>query len=401
MPIKPRHITLPTAMLTLLIVGITVSHIFFQIAALFLLFYWFVEFRAGNSITVPFMEKFVFLYFVSGTIAVFLTENPLANLPHLMPHIILLAAIPLNWRFQQDGFPTEFIWKLLLGFTTLAAVTGLYFHFAGEPRTHGLNGGYFTLASVMIFSIPLILAESFRHAAPFPRNAWFVVAVGHLFALWWTFTRSAFLGMLGSLSLWILADLWQQYRQRTVTITSSITARGTLIFMLLVLIFTAKDPRINPLAQQLTTPSSNPQKSLDLTSGRASIYQDAWHFLQEDWENGHWVNLLLGHGLNSRNRLVQSPYTSWESDYVQALMNQGVVGLTLVIIIYLLFLKRAWQALRSPSVRRQASGAAAVAFWLMSFFTLKLTGFTDAAIFAVLTVLLHHLPDTPEPHFLP
>ncbi len=389
MHIKEEKLTLPGVLFIMLVAGITLTHIFFQIAALFLLFYWFVEFRAGNSIPLTLMEKFIFLYFISGTMAVFLTENPLANLPHLMPHIIVLSGIPLNWRFQRDGFPLPIIWNLLLGLTTLSALAGFYFHWAGEPRTHGLNGGYFTLASVMAFSIPFVLAQSFRQNNIFLRNVWLLVAVGHLMALWWTFTRSAFLGVLGALGLWTLMD-WRQQHRQGIRIAPSITARLMLMGFLLMLIFTASDPRINPLAHTPPSSSTAPQ-SLDLTSGRASIYQDVFHFLKEDWQKGNWLNLLLGHGLNSRNRMVQSPYTSWESDYFQALMNQGLWGLLLIIVIYFLFLKHAWHALLSKNPLLQAAGAAAVAFWLMSFFTLKLTGFTDAALFAVLTVFLKQL----------
>ncbi len=391
MPIKSNRLTMPAALLATLIAGITISHILFQAAAVFLLFYWFVEFRAGNSIHMSLMEKFLFLYFISGVFALFLTENPLGNLPHLMPHIILLSAIPLNWRFSRDGFPEDALINLTLFFTSVAALAGVGYHFAGSLRTHGFNGGYFTLASVMAFSIPIVLAESFRLHKGLSRNGMFLLSVVHLFAMWWTFTRSAFLGILGALTIWIAANVWQEVRKSGVlTLGATITARLTLIVLLFTLIFTARDSRINPLYNSPPSAAVS-AKSLDLTSGRASIYQDARHFLHQDWKEGHWINVLLGHGLNSRNRMVQSKFTSWESDYLQSLMNQGLVGLVLVIVIYGLFLKRAFRSLLSDNWRQQGVGAAALAFWLMSFFTLKLTGFTDAAIFAVLVVFLRQI----------
>ena len=394
MPTKTEKLTLPAALLVTIVAGITISHILFQAAAVFLLFYWFVEFRAGNSIHMPLMEKFVFLYFVSGVIAVFLTENPLGNLPHLMPHIVLLSAIPLNWRFNREGFPEGAIIAVILFFTSIAALAGVVFHFGGVERTHGFNGGYFTLASVMAFSIPMVLAESFRQERSLGRNGLFLLSVVHLFAMWWTFTRSAFLGFLGAMGIWLVADAWRELRRSGVfTLSGAVTARLVLMMVLLTLIFTAKDSRINPFYHP---PKSVAGKQLDLTSGRASIYQDARQFIQQDWQQGHWVNILLGHGLNSRNRMVQSKFTSWESDYLQAYMNQGIMGLLLVMVIYVLFLKRVFAALMSDNVRRQGVAAAGLAFWLMSFFTLKLTGFTDAAIFAVLVVLLQQIGRTEE-----
>ncbi|RMD90527.1 MAG: hypothetical protein D6813_09035, partial [Calditrichaeota bacterium] len=127
----------------------------------------------------------------------------------------------------------------------------------------------------------------------------------------------------------------------------------------------------------------------DLTSGRASIWRDAGRILQNDLNQMKLGYLLVGHGLKSRQRLVGNKYTSWESDYLQAMMDQGIVGLLLVLLFYFYMLQKAirtviWQTDRFL----QAAGVVIFQLWIMSFFTLKVISFIDAAIWVVLYVFL-------------
>ncbi|HFE63025.1 MAG TPA: hypothetical protein ENK14_01250, partial [Caldithrix sp.] len=260
----------------------------------------------------------------------------------------------------------------------------IYYHFLGAGRTTGFYGGPFTLASLMVFSIP-ITTGYLLSTNRLVRIALALSVLLQIFALWWSFTRSAFLALI--LGFFLLAFLYlRQQRvgnhQRQVWQWLMII---TVPLLIIVLIFSSRDSRINPWVspEKATTTTS------DLTSGRGEILRDARHLIQEDWQIANWQAMLFGHGLRSRKILFRSQFRSWESDYLEVFINQGTVGLLLLLGIYYFFLRRVYFILQSREAHPQLwfiKGVAisALAFWLMSFLTLQIQSISSGAIFVFL-----------------
>ena len=150
------------------------------------------------------------------------------------------------------------------------------------------------------------------------------------------------------------------------------------------LLFTTSDSRLNPLMI-----FNNP----DLSSGRNEIYYDAYEVFKTDLNTG-WENIILGHGLESRIILFpKSLYTSWESDYIETFISQGLVGLLLVVLIYYQLFKRLFQLLlkvRQTEYYKFALGllVSGIAFFTISFFSSQLVGRNSSAYFVVIYALI-------------
>ena len=108
----------------------------------------------------------------------------------------------------------------------------------------------------------------------------------------------------------------------------------------------------------------------------------------------NWQNILFGHGLNSRVILFPSShYTSWESEYIESFMTQGLIGLLLVILIYYQFFKNLFnlQNKSSNSIYRIFSlgiSISGISFGIISFFSSQLLGQNSSAYFVVLYSLI-------------
>jgi hypothetical protein len=137
---------------------------------------------------------------------------------------------------------------------------------------------------------------------------------------------------------------------------------------------------MNPTVKQQTESAQN----FDVTSGRSDIIQSAISILKSDIENRDYLPLLFGHGPYCYQRLVGGPYSSWESDYLHSLMVQGIIGLILVLYIYYNLLRRIIQGLRSNNYFLNSLAAAGIITFIMSFFTLRLTGWHSAGVFIII-----------------
>ncbi|GAB4377650.1 MAG: hypothetical protein Kow0042_25680 [Calditrichia bacterium] len=332
-------------------------------------------------------------YLFSGVLSIILSPAPSESLTGIIRHGILFALIPIHHlivRMKRFSLTTV-IFLLVVG-GTLAAAMGGYHHWRGVERTAGFYGGYYTLATLLTLTIPLTVVFSFLQ-----KKIWRIIMPGaagiQLVALWWTYTRSAFLGLI--IAFMSVAGLifWQK---KNIPILSRLKTVGLLLIIPLVLatlILTSLDPRINPFAPVKST-GGHPA---DITSGRGSIVQDAVVLLKKQVQDSRWDRILLGHGLRSRVILSDSPFRSWESDYLEVFMNQGLLGLGLVLAIYFLFLKRIVLLLKPEILNSQSLVPGVVisagAFWVMSFFTLQLQGISSAAIFVVLFTMADALPE--------
>jgi len=193
--------------------------------------------------------------------------------------------------------------------------------------------------------------------------------------------------VVGALGIWFIFWITKNILHRTRSLRQIIL--DGVIFLslpLLLVIFTltSNNPRINPLVKNQIYNREN----VDLTSGRESIMQDAYQVISEDLQKGQFKKFILGYGQHSRYRLVNNEFTSWESDYLQILMNQGIVGLAIILLLYLYFLKRILRGLLSNNHLLQGLAASGLTIFLMSFFTLKLTGWHSGAMFMIILAFL-------------
>jgi len=98
--------------------------------------------------------------------------------------------------------------------------------------------------------------------------------------------------------------------------------------------------------------------------------------------------------LNSRVILFpNSLYTSWESEYIESFMTQGLIGLLLVILIYYQFFKNLSNLLSKSSnsdyrIFSLGITISGISFWIISFFSSQLVGQNSSAYFVVLYSLM-------------
>jgi O-antigen ligase len=104
-------------------------------------------------------------------------------------------------------------------------------------------------------------------------------------------------------------------------------------------------------------------------------------------------NILLGHGLESRIILFpKSKFTSWESDYIESFISQGLIGLILTIFIYIQFFRGLFQVyfkVKNTNYSKYAFAliASGISIWIISFFSSQLIGKTSSAHFVILYAL--------------
>lgn len=392
LPFAPRYVQ--HFLLFLWITGLFISHVLLQLAAFLLIVWYLVRFTRNRRVEVGAFPVLIALFFLLGVLALFRTSEPVSHTSALLPQFILLASVALVYLISLQPEKIRDRWLIFtILLATIVAIAGWAYHFGGVDRTRGFFGGYFTLATLMTFTIPITAARLFHSKT----NSKVLLLFGSLLlqvaALWWTFTRSAFLGLVIAMGFWTMALVsWKLGRGDAKGPLSwdRIVLVSLVPIMLVTLVFTSSDPRINPLTSRGATVAESQKQ--DFTSGRKSIWLDAKRILETDLRADRYGNLLLGHGLQSRKRLIGNEYTSWESDYLQGFMDMGLLGLTVVILIYVHLITAIRRAFRNKKILSTGMATAGMAFFLMSFFTLQLCSFHGAGILGIIVAFLHFPP---------
>ena len=368
----------------LLIVGIFFSNAVLQISTgLFLPFIIYLVIKKGNQSRLRPIEKLILLLLLSGILSLFFSPMPSFASKNIIRHCILLTIIPLFYMADNDDFISiDVLGKLISVFALFTAAYGIIRYINGAERAFGFFAGYYTLSAVLAFSLPITFASIF-----YSKNYWKYLAGISSFvqatALWLTFTRSALLGIvIGSLVIIIIllfrGDISKHVRNKIILMSA------LSLILIIFLLFTTTDARINPIKIFSNT---------DISSGRNEIYNDAYNTMMTDLKSG-WENIFFGHGLNSRVILFPSShYTSWESEYIESFMTQGLIGLLLVILIYYLFFKNLFSLLlrlKDSNFRIFSLGIAisGISFWIISFFSSQLLGQNSSAYIVVLYSLI-------------
>jgi hypothetical protein len=368
----------------LLLVGIFFSNAVLQISTgLFLPFIIYLVMIKGKERGLRSIEKLILLLLLSGILSLFFSPIPSLAYKNIIRHCILLTIIPLFYLADNDDFISiDVIGKLVSVFALITAAYGIIRYINGAERAFGFFAGYYTLAAVLAFSLPITFASIF-----YSNHNWKYLAGISTFiqaaALWLTFTRSALLGIvIGSLVVIIFllfgVNIPKPVRNKII-VTSTL-----FLSVIVILLLTTTDARINPIKIFSNT---------DISSGRSEIYNDAYNIVIADLKSG-WENIFFGHGLNSRVILFPSSrYTSWESEYIESFMTQGLIGLLFVILVYYQFFKNLFNLQRksSNSIYRIFSlgiSVSGISFWIISFFSSQLLGQNSSAYFVVLYSLI-------------
>lgn len=373
--------------------GLALTHIFLQAtgAVYLLLLLWL--FVSGQHRRFQAIHWLLIAYALSAILAFWIAGHTLKQHSSLLSQLVLLGLIPLSLWLKDAGYPALRTWtRWLVGLALLACLAGVYHHFQGMERVKGFFGSYFTIAVLLVCTIPISCGMLFSGKLDW-RRAYYLPVLGlQLLTIWWTYTRSAFLGLFVGMGAFALALLLRDIRRPNRSRGAMLTRWGILLMLpaiLLSLMLTAADPRINPFYQPPPDAAAGTVPGQDFSSGRKAIIADAVRITADELHQGNYARLLFGHGLSSRKRMVEGYISSWESDFLQIFMNQGLIGLLLAIGIYAGFASVIWRGLRSPDLLLTGLAAAGIGYSVMSFFTLQITAFNSAGTFALLYAFLH------------
>lgn len=373
--------------------GLTISHIFLQVSAVVLFLLLLPMLFLRKELWQSTMNKLILGFFISGLIAFGMVGFDTQYLPKMMPHLVLLGTIPIVYYQRKNNYPEIERWlPLLLALAALASCAGIYFYQQGLPRTKGFFGSYFTLAALLAATIPLTCGLLLRQKSTTKIMLWAGILYLQFIPFWWTYTRSAFLGLFLGLSFWTVI-VFVKYMRKQLHLTKADVAKWGIILALpltlVLLIVTAKDGRINPFYRPpASVAAEKPAPPVNFTSDRDRIVADVFRITGENLENNRYDYFLFGHGLKSRNRLIDNYIGSWEADILQAWMDQGIIGVLLLLGTYVVFLLGIFRGLMANDPISNGLAAAGIAYCLMSLFTLQLTAFNSAGIFALLYTFL-------------
>lgn len=364
--------------------GIFFSNAVLQIATVLLLpfaVYLFIIKLRENKLTT--FELLIVLLFLSSMLSVYLSYQPSIAGKNILYHSILLSILPISYLMQKDNHVSLIsLGKILSLFAFAISVMGIVRYLNGAERAYGFFSSYYTLAATLAFTIPLTFAFVF-----YSKSTWkyltIVSTIIQFAALWLTFTRSTLLGLIAALII-IALILFTRAGLSTVVKRRIVFSSVFILALVFILLFTSSDSRLNPILAL-----SNP----DLSSGRNEIYSDAYRVIWYDLK-GNLGNILFGHGLESRVVMFpKSQFTSWESDYLETFISQGLIGLVLIILIYLQFLKEVVKLYFKAESTRYSKFvlgilASGISFWVISFFSSQLVGRISSAYFVILYSLI-------------
>ncbi len=346
-----------------------------------------------------FLDALALFYVLSGLLAVLFSPRPEYSMPAFMKSIIIATLIPALFFVRWDNrlSLTRFAAAVTL-LATAASLAGFVHFFQGYERTAGFYGGYYTLAAMMVFTLPLGIGL-IVDTQGYSRFLLIGAVVLQLAALWWTYTRSAFLALCVALAVGMLVLISRHRELFSLNVIARLAGLMAIPVILTLLVLSSPDPRINPFRHESEIKSEN----LDLTSGRSEIYQDAQRIIGSDFAHRAWKNILIGHGLRSRELLVNSQFRSWESDYLEVYMNQGILGLAILLGLYIALFLRVRIIFKMPPRGRKyflviTLLVSTVGFWIMSFFTLQMQSISGSSLFVFLFMAweLAGQKDTPE-----
>jgi hypothetical protein len=365
-------------LLGLFIAGLFFSIVILEIAAGLYLLVFVLLIVSVKKVQLKYVDYLFILFVFSGVFSALLSGEY-----NILMFLIPICFIPISVQLtEKKTFQLELWIKWIILFATITAIIGIIYHYLGRERTTGAYGGYFILATLMSWSITLTVSL-FMKKQNKKAVIYLILAFPQVMALWWSATRSAMLALFLGFGIWAFSD-FSKNRFAKLKRFSKTFWRWSMavspLFLLLLMILASSDPRMNPTV----VVNQEQESSIDMTSGRAELISQAVTIIKSDWINGKLVKIMFGYGPFSCQRMVGKPYSSWESDYLHSLMEQGLIGLFLVISIYYLLLKYIVKGLRSDDYLLNALATAGIITFVMSFFTLRITGWHSVGVFIII-----------------
>lgn len=383
-------LSLPVTLL-LLGIGVFFSGALVQISAGLLFCYTFLiilpHYRRHSPQQFEWMEILAVLLLISGGLAWMRSASPAASHQNLMRYVEILTLIPLIYYFCRSVIDIRRLSLAISAAALLVALAGLFNAWQGMARTEGFYGGYFTLASLLVFTLPVTAALALESRGR-ERLLAVISMIAQLPALWLTGTRSAII-ILGLILSGLLVVGLTVRLQKTFGNSYLVKISVPLVIttVLLGAITLSENPRINPL---LTI--NDPEAFSEyFSSGRFELWQDAYSLTAKAIAENQWNDIFLGHGLGSRKLLFDSHLNSWESDYLEVFMNQGLAGLLILLAMFGLFAKALIHSIRSRqsgTVLVKGFALGGFAFIGMSFFTMQLLAYNSCIHFGIIYAIL-------------
>gem|GEM_PF-6529677 len=376
-----------------LIIGIFVASAVVQICIVLLfpaiIIIYFQKFRCKNILL---LDWLLMLMFLSGVISVLTSPDRYLSFHSLPRHALLLTAIVYSYIFKIDStVSVKFIFFIVTIGGMISGSAGIFNYLLTGERAYGLFAGYYTLASLLTFSSLISFGLILAVPSNFKIAIFFSLAI-QITAIWLTFTRSAYFGLMLGLIAGVLVYNKVFNKRNFKSKLAPIIITFIIVITITISMFNINDQRINPASF-----FSGDQNQNDFSSGRFNIYNEAASELIYNWNNAQIYKLLFGNGLNSRMSLYpESSYTSWESDYVETFMNHGAIGLILLCTIYFVFFLSLLETLKSNLPRLEQGLVAGilmagVGFFVVSFFSSQMIGQNSSAYFAIMIASIEKL----------
>jgi len=365
------------------IISIFVSNALLQICAVLIIPFIFLTLKEKyhrNSFNK--LDILILLLFTSSVISIFTIPTNEYSLRDLPVPLLLLSTIAFSYHLQNaKELKFIIIVRIIIITASITSVIGIARFANGLERSYAFYGGYTTLANILVFSITISLGW-FIYLKSWSKFLVFLSVALQASAIWFTFSRGAIIAVVLIILTVTFIHFIKGSKKRLLQ--TNLLAFISILVIGLFVLFKAEDPRINPI---LILKEIN-NEDFDVTSGRASVYNDAKQVLTKSLYSNP-LRLLFGYGMRSRNSLFpESRFTSWESEYTEIIISQGVIGLIIIISIYVIFFKKVIRLLRSYEYQTQpiffGFALSGVGLWLFSFFGSQLFSFTGGACFAVI-----------------
>lgn len=222
----------------------------------------------------------------------------------------------------------------------------------GFPRVHGFSQEPLYFANFLFLPLGVLAGVFFARARVIPRPWLFLVLAATLVIFLLTLSRGAFIGMAGFLLVFLVFFFRDVVTPRNLLVAAiAIAAAAASVWAILG--YVGPDARERFLSHA-TLQDVRLERTGESGLGRLSTYERAL----TAWRENPVFGIGLGnYGPWSKNYPPVTPDTGWDivnNQYLETLAEQGMVGLSLLLLIYMMTLLRSVKAIltsRDPLVR--------------------------------------------------
>ncbi|MCS6957284.1 MAG: O-antigen ligase family protein [Aquificaceae bacterium] len=247
---------------------------------------------------------------------------------------IFLLAYPFGGLMKMDE-KSLFRFNLFLVFMGLILIPLVFYRYRATGQPAMIWGGWFEVgAFYTIFAVASL--SLFFYTRRIYYLLPFIIFVSIVF---FTARRSAMLGLAFALILFAILTLKNLSKKALLGII------GTLIvgFGISTTLLVEKDPRYKTAFEVIGGERDLEDETLNIISSyRWEIAKAGIEVIKRDFEEGNWIPLLIGHGINSGYYLEpKSPVGGvYESVFILSeFIEKGILGLLSVLWVYWVYLR--------------------------------------------------------------